>query len=309
MAKKKNKYTFLVSDESVNSYGFKVLTAGIDTTQFERNPVMLFMHDRSTQVIGRWENLRTEKDKLYADAVFDEADPEAKKIAGKVERGFIKAASIGITILEKEKNEVLKSELREISIVDIGSNKNALRLYDDKNQIVTLKLKRLNDMDLLSELIKILELPEDSKDSDVIKAVSDVLKRATDAESKIEQAEKETAEKLINLGISKGVINLKQKENYHNLFKSDFDNTKNIVEELVGSDSEDYSRNKMLADFITKIPKTGSKRNLNKDTKTGIDKPKNEWTLDDYRKYAPQELKADRKLYKALIKQEFGDVE
>jgi hypothetical protein len=65
----------------------------------------------------------------------------------------------------------------------------------------------------------------------------------------------------------------------------------------------------MLADFITKIPKTGSKRNLNKDTKTGIDKPKNEWTLDDYRKYAPQELKADRKLYKALIKQEFGDVE
>jgi ribosomal protein S17E len=193
--------------------------------------------------------------------------------------------------------------------VDIGSNKNALRLYDDKNQIVTLKLKRLNDMDLLSELIKILELPEDSKDSDVIKAVSDVLKRATDAESKIEQAEKETAEKLINLGISKGVINLKQKENYHNLFKSDFDNTKNIVEELVGSDSEDYSRNKMLADFITKIPKTGSKRNLNKDTKTGIDKPKNEWTLDDYRKYAPQELKADRKLYKALIKQEFGDVE
>ena len=103
MAKENNRYTFLLSDESTNSYGFKVITAGIDTTQFKRNPVMLFMHDRSTQVIGRWENVRTENDKLYADAVFDEADPEAKKIAGKVERGFIKAASIGISVLERER--------------------------------------------------------------------------------------------------------------------------------------------------------------------------------------------------------------
>lgn len=30
------KQTFLVSDEGENSYGFKVLTEGIDTTQFEK---------------------------------------------------------------------------------------------------------------------------------------------------------------------------------------------------------------------------------------------------------------------------------
>lgn len=86
------KHTFLVSDESLNSHGFKVLTAGINTTNFEKNPVMLYMHDRSHSVIGRWENLRKEGNKLYADAIFDEEDPEAVKIAGKVERGFIKAA-------------------------------------------------------------------------------------------------------------------------------------------------------------------------------------------------------------------------
>ncbi len=33
--------TFVLSDESRNSYGFVVLTDGIDTTAFERNPVML----------------------------------------------------------------------------------------------------------------------------------------------------------------------------------------------------------------------------------------------------------------------------
>lgn len=108
------KHTFLVSDESVNSYGFRVQTTGIDTTYFERNPVMFYMHNRNAQVIGCWENLRKEGENLYADAVFDEADPEAQRIAGKVERGFIKAASIGIHILDQTDDWVTKSELMEI---------------------------------------------------------------------------------------------------------------------------------------------------------------------------------------------------
>lgn len=54
---KKTAHTFVVSDESPNSYGFVVLTEGIDTAQFERNPVMLYMHERS-RVVGRWENIR-----------------------------------------------------------------------------------------------------------------------------------------------------------------------------------------------------------------------------------------------------------
>ena len=66
--------TFIVSDESVNSYGMIILTAGIDTSRFEQNPVMLYMHERAT-IVGRWENIRKENDKLLADAVFDDSTP------------------------------------------------------------------------------------------------------------------------------------------------------------------------------------------------------------------------------------------
>lgn len=58
-----DKISFVISDESVNSYGYIVKTDGRDTTAFERNPVMLYMHERKT-VVGRWENIRKEGNKL-----------------------------------------------------------------------------------------------------------------------------------------------------------------------------------------------------------------------------------------------------
>lgn len=82
MAEKKHK--FLVSDESVNSYGFKILTAGIKTERFMRNPVMLSQHENSIgTLIGRWENLQVVDNQLYAEPVFDLSDPTAKEIARK----------------------------------------------------------------------------------------------------------------------------------------------------------------------------------------------------------------------------------
>ena len=60
--------TFVVSDESVNSYGYTILTAGIDLSRFEKNPIMLLQHD-SKNIIGKWENVRIEDNKLLADAV------------------------------------------------------------------------------------------------------------------------------------------------------------------------------------------------------------------------------------------------
>jgi len=33
---------FILSDESVNSYNFKVITDGIDLERFKKNPVMLY---------------------------------------------------------------------------------------------------------------------------------------------------------------------------------------------------------------------------------------------------------------------------
>ena len=126
------KNTFVISDERVNSYGYIVKTDGIDTTAFERNPVMLYMHERKT-VVGRSENIRKEGNKLLADAVFDESTELGKTVKAQVENGFLRSASIGVDIVENTiingVTTVTKSSLFEVSIVDIPDNKNALKLY------------------------------------------------------------------------------------------------------------------------------------------------------------------------------------
>ena len=58
--KNKNKTTFVLTDESVNSYGYRVLTSGIKMEQFLKNPVMLYSHDNNRMPIGTWENVRPE---------------------------------------------------------------------------------------------------------------------------------------------------------------------------------------------------------------------------------------------------------
>ena len=72
-----------------------MLTSGADLSVFENNPVMLLNHDDWELPIGRWENIRIEGTLILADAVFDEDDERAADVMGKVDRGFLRAASIG----------------------------------------------------------------------------------------------------------------------------------------------------------------------------------------------------------------------
>jgi len=149
--------TFIVSDESINAYGFRVLTSGIKLKSFKANPIMLFNHssfswgaDVYNGPIGRWENLKVEDGALKADSVFDVNDPKGKLIGDKVENDFLRAASIGFKILKvsedpadmipgQTRGTVTECELVEISVVDLPANKNALALYDQDNKLIELK--------------------------------------------------------------------------------------------------------------------------------------------------------------------------
>lgn len=139
------KKTFVLNDENItNSYGFRVLNAGIDLERFKQNPVMLANHWNSTDnVIGRWDNIRIEGSQLLADAVFDESDEDAKKIASKVEGGFLKGCSMGIRFsrefMEERPDEtylLTKSVLYEVSIVAVPSNANSVRLYSESGELM-----------------------------------------------------------------------------------------------------------------------------------------------------------------------------
>lgn len=136
--------TFVLNDETVvNSYGFRVKNSGIQLARFKANPVILAQHWNSVSaVIGKWENIRIEGPKLLADAVFDMEDEDSAKIAGKVDRGYLKGCSIGFGPgtkdadwnFKKDENgvaELLSCELFEASIVAIPSNSKAVRLYSE----------------------------------------------------------------------------------------------------------------------------------------------------------------------------------
>lgn len=137
---------FVLSDETVvNTYGFRIKHAGLSIERFKKNPVMLDGHwNSNTAVLGNWSNPRFEGTELKAESNFDLADKDVKKIAGKVERGFIKGCSVGIIfdpvhlklaadgVLELEKSEVL-----EASICPVPSNGNAISLFDTKGQLLS----------------------------------------------------------------------------------------------------------------------------------------------------------------------------
>lgn len=142
-----DRITFILSDESVNDYGFRVLTDGIDLGRFLKNPVMLYVHLRGFErnsgdpllPIGRWDNIRKQNGQLVADAVFDEEDEFSMKVYKKVKKGILNTASIHFDIIELSEDPALmvqgqtmptitKSVIKEVSIADIPGNANAVKL-------------------------------------------------------------------------------------------------------------------------------------------------------------------------------------
>lgn len=140
------KKTFILSDETVkNTYGFKVSHKGIKLERFLKNPVMLDSHINSNRtVLGKWLNPRIEGNQLKAETDFDLADDTVKPIAGKVERDYIKGASIGIIFdpihlaVDANGDLVLEEcEVLEASICAVPSNGNAISLFNKEGELLS----------------------------------------------------------------------------------------------------------------------------------------------------------------------------
>lgn len=134
-----------ISNESLNSYGTRVLTAGMNVEQYNRNPVLLYMHERG-QVIGYVKDLKVEGDEVTGELVFDEATELSRRCKKQWEFGSLKMVSAGIDILELSEDPkhlvqgqtsptISKSKLFEVSLVDIGANDDAIVLQKDGKRI------------------------------------------------------------------------------------------------------------------------------------------------------------------------------
>lgn len=294
------KKSFVLSDETVNTYGFRVLMDGADIEQFRRNPVMFYNHDEWSVPIGRWDNVRIEDGRLLADPVFDTEDENARKIAGKVERGFLRMASIGFRVVETSDDPmkvlpgqklptVTKWQLREASIVGIGANHNALRLYDENDQPLSeeqiLKLfdnnfgthdnvsRITNQKKMKNEIFKMLDLTENSTDEqlhDAVKTLMDKMKELADENKRLKdeaearakadaEARNNEAVRLVDEAVKDGRLNAEGKENFLKFFASDFESAQKALSNIpkrtsVKSvlDSQAQEGNKELADMVNK---------------------------------------------------------
>lgn len=134
----KKKFTFVISTTNIDRVGDSIDVRGIDTSEYNRNPIVLRNHGGKT--IGT-STLRLEGSKLLADVWFDEVSLESQEAKQQIELGSLRTASVGLEVLETsirnmtdiEKNNIKrkwitqvrnidKSILYEWSIVDMPAN-------------------------------------------------------------------------------------------------------------------------------------------------------------------------------------------
>lgn len=310
-----NNLTFVLSDEAVNSYGFIVKTNGIDLERFKKNPVMLYQHERENGVIGRWENIRIEGVQLLADAVFDENDPIGAKVKSKVEGGFMRSVSIGISEAVEETINGIKTVksciLDEVSIVDIPSNQNAVKLRKNGGKFA-IPLQELND--LRTGLLELLGLDDKTDTNEILIAIKERLKGVQTASNEVENA------------LRLGLIDKVQERTVLAMQKYDPEGFEALMTErknlLAGDVSKlvdkavdsvriiHYERavyeeigNKLGVAALRKLLNTLPQKMKPMDF-IGGGVSRSGWTLDDYRKFAPEELATDPELYRILLKKE-----
>ena len=267
-ANSKKMKRIVINTEDVNRYGFWVKTDGIDLGNFEKNPIMLYNHNRSYRgttdemlPIGKWKDLRVEGGALTGEPVFDENDEFAKKIARKYEHGILNACSIGISVTEWSSDPslvkpgqtaatVVKCDLHEISICDIPANQNAVAMYDEQNEIINLstpetgsgfKIPTLQKMN--KEIALKLGLAADADEQACLNAIGQKdgriseleqqLKTSNDRLKAYEDAEQKARSKekeaLLTSAIQSGRIDAKAREQFEKLFDADYENAKAVL--------------------------------------------------------------------------------
>ena len=223
--------TFVLSDSTKkNSYGFRVDLNGMNLDRFKDNPVMLYMHD-AHQLIGKWVNLRVTNKKLLGDPDFDMADDNAKMVAGKVERGYLKGASIGIIILKMEvinsEYVATKTELIEASIVSVPSDAGAIRLYDENRKELTFE-----EVKLKFELTTPKTVTMDEKDQKIQQLQQELTEKdnkIAELNLKLEASRKAEVTAFLQAAKTEGKITDKEIESLTKLAHVDFDGVKALV--------------------------------------------------------------------------------
>jgi hypothetical protein len=251
-------HDFIINTENVNEHGYRVLTSGIDYKQYLRNPVVLYMHkrfdyeNRGSEVIGRCVKLAVSGTDLIATIEFDEKEEFAKKIADKVESGFIRMASMSadvkgtssdteMVLAGQTLETVTKCKLVEISIVDIGGNDDALKLSKDGQPITLQKINlKKEPMSKLVTIALALGMVAESTEEAVSVKVQELKLAKENAEKengelkvKLSAITTQEATALVEKAITLGLIPEGLKNSQLKSFEADFDGQKAVLSKLI----------------------------------------------------------------------------
>ena len=255
--------TFIMSTEAVNRYGFRILSSGIDTAEFLRNPVAFYNHLRTDDSwannylpVGRWENLRiNNQGHLLGDVVFDMEDEFAAKVARKVANGFLNACSVAVNPVEMsdDPNDVLpgqtsmtvtRSKLMECSIVDLPGQSEAVKLRCNSGDTPTIPLIKRN-LNPHMELINIkLGLDKSATSDDVLAKIDELQTQLRAAQAKaneveqlkthlaqVEQdAQKQACRSLIDSAKAANKITETEEAEWLSLAESNYETTKKLLD-------------------------------------------------------------------------------
>lgn len=141
---------YVITTPAVNCYGYRILSSGVDFSQYNVNPILLWMHVRANgnsrdQILplGRVVEIRLDGDVWTGQPEFDETDDFAMTVYAKYQAGILNMLSIGAKPLEVSDDPkymmpgqtnptVIKCIVTDISCVDIGGNPEAVavQLFD-----------------------------------------------------------------------------------------------------------------------------------------------------------------------------------
>jgi len=171
---------FTISTEDPDRDGDIVRSAGIDTTDYEKNPIVLFAHDSRSLPIGVSLKIYKSKGKTKSLVMFYDNEIDntglSETIYNFVKAGGIKGASIGFRPIEARRPsaeeakrlgmgewgvEYVKTQMLEWSVVSLPANQNALRSKGYSEDGIN-KLKELN---LIEE--DDLEIPDEAEEYDM----------------------------------------------------------------------------------------------------------------------------------------------
>lgn len=158
-----------ISNETLNCYGFWLVTAGAELDQYRKNPVLLLMHERGN-IIGWIEDIQVEGDEITGVPHFDEASEASTRAKKQWKLGSLRMCSAGLEIIETSEDPkllkpgqtaptVTRWRLIEVSMVDIGANPDAIRLYKNGAE-VTLAAAGLNPLSPINKPEKIMEIKQ-----------------------------------------------------------------------------------------------------------------------------------------------------